>query len=218
MFAALTPEERAPYVRDGKAATKRWRTAEKWYASTSFGLPRRRTHVRVNAQAPRRVALWSRLRPLPLEVRMRMLADNAISEDTCCQDYLKAVSSARGVARCGAKRQRHEFADGERALSEWHAARTPAAARAFTAALGLPPTRASEIASICVWTLVVVQLKRSTERVQNKNAGGGNFPQQSVGKVFMQFLELRQPTRVLNSGELKKALEREGRGTDCQST
>ena len=48
--------------------------------------------------------------------------------------------------------------------------------------------------------------KAVIEGVQNKNAVGGNFPQQSVGKVFMQFLEIRQPARVLNSEELKKSL------------
>ena len=42
------------------------------------------------------------------------------------------------------------------------------------------------------------------EGVRNKKAGGGNFPQQSVGKVFMRFLEIRQPARVLNFEELKK--------------
>ena len=134
-YAALTPEERAPCVRDGEAATQRWRTTEK--RSTSFGLPRRRRHARVNAQAQRRVALWNRLHHLPPEARMCMLADSAIPEDICGEDYLKAVSAARAVARHGAKRQRHEFADGERALSEWRAARTPAAARAFTSALGV---------------------------------------------------------------------------------
>ena len=48
--------------------------------------------------------------------------------------------------------------------------------------------------------------KAVIEAVQNKNSGGGNFPQQSVGKAFMQFLELRQPARVLNAEELRKAL------------
>ena len=37
--AALTPEERAPYMRDGKAATMRWRTTQKRYASTSPQFP-----------------------------------------------------------------------------------------------------------------------------------------------------------------------------------
>ena len=48
--------------------------------------------------------------------------------------------------------------------------------------------------------------KAVVEGVQNRNTGGGNFPQQSVGKVFVQFLELRQPARVLNAEELKRAL------------
>ena len=47
--------------------------------------------------------------------------------------------------------------------------------------------------------------KAVAEGVQNKNAGGGNFPEQSVGKVFMQFLEIRQPARMLNFGDLSKA-------------
>ena len=57
--AALTPEERAPYMRDGKAATMRWRTTQKRYASTSSSFRRRRRHAREKAQA-RTGALWNR--------------------------------------------------------------------------------------------------------------------------------------------------------------
>ena len=91
-YAALTPEERAPHISDGKAATNRWRTTEKRCTSTSFGLPRRRRLARVKAQAQRRVAYWNPLHHLPTEGRMCILADNAIPEDICGQHYFKAVS------------------------------------------------------------------------------------------------------------------------------